>query len=375
MVLFTLLIMFALLIWLQRLIYSRYWSSKLTIDLFFSAKVGQEGEQLILNEQITSCKPLPLPWLTVKFQVSRHLLFPDNIHATVSDDYYREDLFSIGMYQRITRRLPVYMNKRGYYSIKSIDLISSDLLLTRKLVSHADSSSILTVCPRLIPRESLQIPYQHLIGEIISRQSLNPDPFEFRSIREYQSYDTMRSINWMATARTGDLKVNVHEVTAAREVLILLNVEPDGAFYEERLIEEGIRIAGSLTQYLIEDGVSCSLLTNARDIVSKDISDVSHGRSQRHVQAVLEQLGRLDLGQKPAGFADLLRQRLAVGGGSPVLLMISLNCSSELTRIWEEHQSGGGQGIWIVPLYSDRRGRLPEISGEVFSWEVRRHVS
>lgn len=374
MVLLTLLIMFALLIWLQRLIYSRYWSANLTIELFFSAKIGQEGEQLILNEQITSRKPLPLPWLTVKFQVSRHLLFPDNIHATVSDDYYREDLFSIGMYQRITRRLPVYMNKRGYYTIKSIDLISSDLLLTRKLVSHADSRSILTVCPRIIPREDLQIPYQQLIGEIISRQSLNPDPFEFRTIRDYQSYDTMRSINWMATARTGDLKVNVHEVTAARDVLILLNVEPDGAFYEERLIEEGIRIAGSLTQYLIEDGVSCSLLTNARDVISNDICDVPRGRSQQHVQAVLEQLGRLDLSRKPAVFADLMRRRLAVSGACPVLLMISLNCSSELTGIWDQHQSAEGQGVWIVPRYSDRRGRLPEISGDVFSWEVRRHA-
>ncbi|NLW11612.1 MAG: DUF58 domain-containing protein [Clostridiaceae bacterium] len=374
MVFVILLITFALLIWLQRLLYSRYWSSKLTAELSFSARVGQEGEQLFLNEQISSSKPLPLPWLTVKFQVSRYLLFPDNANATVSDDYYREDLFSLGMYQRITRKLPVQLKRRGYFTIKSIDLISNDLLLTQKMVKHVSSSSILTVCPRLIPREDLLIPYQHLVGEIIARNSLNPDPFEFRSIREYQSYDTMRSINWMATARTGNLKVNVHEVTAARDVLILLNVEPDGAFYEERLIEEAIRIAGSLTQYLIEDGVSCSFLTNARDIVSREICSISQGRSQQHVQTVLEQLGRLDLDQKPAVFSGLLAQRLETKhDADPVMVMISLNCSTTLTNIWEDYLADGGLGSWIVPRYNDGRSRLPDISGAVYAWEVRNH--
>src|SRR5690606_32141098 len=113
MIFIILLITFALLIFLQRLLYSRYWSSRLSANLDFSARVGQEGEQIFLNEQITSSKPLPLPWLTVKFQVSRHLLFPDNVNATVSDDYYREDLFSLGMYQRITRKLPVQLKRRG----------------------------------------------------------------------------------------------------------------------------------------------------------------------------------------------------------------------------------------------------------------------
>lgn len=367
---------FTLLIFLQRLLYSRYWSSKLTAELSFSARVGQEGDQIFLNEQITSRKPLPLPWLTVKFQVSRHLLFPDNVNATVSDDYYREDLFSLGMYQRITRKLPVQLKRRGYYTIKSIDLISSDLLLTQKLIEHVDSSSILTVCPRLIPREQLHIPYQHLIGEIVARNSLNQDPFEFRSIRDYESYDSMRSINWMATARTSRLKVNVHEVTAARDVLILLNVEPDGAFYEERLIEEAIRIAGSLTQYLIEDGISCSFLTNARDIITREICSISPGRSQQHVQTVLEQLGRLDLAQKPAVFSELMAERLELPDSiDPVLVMISLNCSQTLTSIWDDHLSRGGRGSWIVPHYNDGLYRLPEINGAVHAWEVRNHVS
>ncbi|NLB45170.1 MAG: DUF58 domain-containing protein, partial [Clostridiaceae bacterium] len=139
MVLIGLIILFVALVALQRHIYGRFWSRHLTVDLVFSAKTGVEGGSVKLTEVITSRKALPLPWLTVKFQVSRHLVFSDKLHATITDDYYREDLFSLGMYQRIRRTLPVVMKKRGYYTIKSIDLVSSDLLLTRKLVDHARS--------------------------------------------------------------------------------------------------------------------------------------------------------------------------------------------------------------------------------------------
>ena len=375
MILVILLLIFAGLIWLQRFIYSRFWSSRLTVELHFSSRTGREGDEIRLTEQITSRKPLPLPWLTVKFQVSRYLVFPDNLHASVTDDYYREDLFSIGMYQRISRTLPVRLNKRGYYTIKSIDLISSDLLLTRKLVGHTKSQSVLTVCPRLIQREELAIPYQHLIGEIIAQRSLNPDPFEFRTIREYQSFDTMRSINWLATARTGDLKVNVHEATASREVLIMLNVEPDSAFYEEALIEEGIRVAGSIVQYLIEDGISCSLLSNARDIITGETIDIMAGRSAGHIQRIHEQLGRIDLHQKAERFNTMMQVKQFTLQHQPVIILVSLNCSSEICMNWNKLLQSGQQGLWIIPRYTDRDDRKPQIDGELFCWEVKRYVS
>lgn len=374
MILFSLLVLFLFLIWLQSLIYRKFWQRNLTVRLKFSVATAREGESVKLTEQITSRKFLPLPWLTVKFQVSRYLVFPDKVHAVITDDYYREDLFSLSMYQRITRSLDISLRKRGYYTIKSIDLLSSDLMLTSKLVGHRQSNSVITVCPRILPQEALEIPFQHVMGEIIARQSLYPDPFEFRSIREYQSYDTMKSINWLATARTGELKVNVNEYTASREVLILLNVEADSAFHEEALIEEGIRIASSMAVYLMQEKVSCSLITNGRDVISGEIIDIPPGQSGQHVQQIQEQLGRLDLTQKPADFADLLQRKTAQMQYQPILLLVSLNCSSRICQVWTDCHTAGKKGIWILPRYKDRNDRLPEITSELFCWEVKRNV-
>jgi uncharacterized protein (DUF58 family) len=375
-IIISLAVFFILLIWLQRLIYSRFWQRNLEIELRFSTPTGVEGNSIMLIERLTSRKILPLPWLTVKFQVSRNLVFPDKIHAAVTDYYYREDLFSLGMYQRISRSLPVVLRKRGFYLIKSIDLLSSDLLLTVKLVGHTASSSSLTVCPRLVSRQDIDVPYRQLMGLVLTRQSLYPDPFEFRTIREYQSFDNLRSINWLATARTGQLKVNVHENTASRDVKVLLNVEPDAAFYEERLIEEAIRVAASICAYLSEDGVSCGICTNARDSVSRATVDIATGQSIQHNQQIQEQLGRLDLGQKPERFADILAGLPSARLNEHILLFVSVDCNPALCKEWAAILDQGYQGLWIVPRPKGMMvGRLPEIEAPVLTWEVNEHVA
>lgn len=73
MILLGILIVFVVLTVLQRAVYSRFWRRNLSVELDFSARTGIEGSSIALTEIITSRKALPLPWLVVKFQVSRHL--------------------------------------------------------------------------------------------------------------------------------------------------------------------------------------------------------------------------------------------------------------------------------------------------------------
>jgi hypothetical protein len=157
-------------------------------------------------------------------------------------------------------------------------------------------------------------------------------------------------------------------------VYILLNVEPDGAFYEEELIEEGIRIAASLCEYLVQDGVSCGLISNARDVITGESIDLAAGQSIQHIQQVQEQLGRLDLARKPVTFSDLIEYRTFGASRDPVLLMISLNCSDTVCRAWSACIGRGHEGLWILPRYADRQDRLPATEHPWFCWEVKRHA-
>jgi uncharacterized protein (DUF58 family) len=65
-------------------------------------------------------------------------------------------------------------------------------------------------------------------GVMQTKRQFLEDPFEYRGMREYQPYDDMKSINWKATAKTGDFKVNLHDFTTVRSVRIFLNLEDTG---------------------------------------------------------------------------------------------------------------------------------------------------
>lgn len=126
MVILVILLVSGLLFYLQRAVYARYWNQGLTAELSFSARRVNEGDRVDMDELVSSRKLLPLPWLGLKFHVSRDLVFPDDPFTSVSDSSYREELFSIGAFQQIRRRHNVLCRRRGYYTFKSIDLISSD---------------------------------------------------------------------------------------------------------------------------------------------------------------------------------------------------------------------------------------------------------
>ena len=74
---------------------------------------------------------------------------------------------------------------------------------------------------------------KQLNGEVLTKRHLLEDPFEYRGIRDYQPQDDLKSINWKATARTGDLKVNQKNYTSQKSVRIFVNLEDTGILKKE----------------------------------------------------------------------------------------------------------------------------------------------
>lgn len=368
-------VLFAILLYIfQKITYERYWDNNLSVELNFSDKHAFEGESLTLSETITNRKFLPLPWLTVKFQVSRNLYFNDTNNTVITDYLYRNDLFSIMMYQKINRRLPFVCGKRGYYTIKSIDIVSSDLFITTILADHITSDDYIYVYPKLIPIEELLVPYQKIQGQLLTKRYIAEDPFEFRGIRQYQNYDSMKAVNWKATARTGQLKVNVNDYTASQEIVIFLNLEKDNSWQENTsLFEETIRIAASLASYYIEDGVTVSIVANSKDILTGEPIDIAAGCSMDHTINIYESLARIDLNKTSGSFIDMLQQKMQYHEKEPLWVIVSSYHEKDLLEFYASLKYQGYTTELIVPkLYSDKFFELKPINDEeVFVWEVK----
>ena len=207
-------ILFFLLFLLQREVYKRLWNRHLTVTVAFGQDHIFQGSQGELKEIIENRKRLPLSMLKVKFKTDRHLLFDSGQGSRTTDQFYRNDVFHIGSGEKVTRTLKFQGGRRGYYHIDSASLVASDFLLTGMFLADVPAKTSLYVYPRPFDSREFRISLTKLNGEVLARRHLLEDPFEYRGIREYQPFDDMRSINWKATAKTDDLKVNQKNYTS-----------------------------------------------------------------------------------------------------------------------------------------------------------------
>ena len=253
-----------------RKIYAALWYKNLTVRIDFSKKNAVCGETIELIETVTNKKRLPLPYINLKFQVNRAFRFEDGEeNSVVSDNTYRNDIFSLMMYQKVTRKIPIKCTKRGIYSIGRADMVSSGLFMNDINLVGTNQNANIVVFPKQINPELTDITFSKIMGAVEKNTYLNPDIFEFRGIREYDTHDTMNMINWKASARTGQLMVNQYKETMCQSVCILANVEPEGMLKQELLSEITISMASGLAQYLISQKINVSLISN---LVTADTS-------------------------------------------------------------------------------------------------------
>ena len=310
-----------------------------------------EGERCFLSEQVENRKALPLPMLKVKFQVSRKLHFEDEGDSAVTDQYYRNDILSLGPHQRLTRRIPFRCTARGYYRIEGLDLVASDLFLSREMVSEAEAESVLYVYPGPVRGVSLDAAIRRLNGEILAKRHLLEDPFEYRGRREYAPFDEPRSINWKATARTGDLTVNLRGYTALRAVRIFLNLDDRGIWKRQELLELCIRIAARIAQELLRQGIRTAVFCNARDVLTGEVMSLAPGAGAGHLEQLNRALARLDLDQEAPPFAQTFAAELEAEGKDTATLFLSAQTDEEFQRLLERLARSGMDFTWMCPLF------------------------
>lgn len=361
----------SLLFYLQNFLYRRYWSRKLSVELSFSKDFALEGEELVLQEIITNRKLLPLPILQVKFMTSRFLEFKDKNNSAVSDNYYRNDMVSVMMFQKLTKSLTFECKQRGFYTINRMDIVCSNLFMTQEEVETFDLNIQLYVYPKPIDFTRFDITFSKMLGSILTKRYINEDPFEFRSIREYQSFDSLKIINWKASAKTDTLKVNVHDYTASQQVKIFINTEEETIWKYDDLKEESIRIASSLAQMLISRGVPVSVNTNAKDVITKETPKIPAGSGNNHFRSIQEALARIDLKLEPKPFVPILQEELSNVTDKDFLIIISYYQKEDLQQLLLEQMYAGKDFAWIIPTNHDMKLSVSEnLAEKIIPWET-----
>lgn len=343
----------ALLLGLIHYLYKKYWNKGLSVTLDFSEKSVIAGEHCYLEEVVTNDKILPLPVLKVKFQVSRNLLFLDRENSGVTDQYYRNDVLSVLPYAIHRRKFEFICGNRGYYTIHGLDLVAGDLFLSTELMESKSADAVLYGYPRPLLDDRFLNTLQKISGEVLSKRHLIEDPFEYRGIRDYYPGDEMKSINWKATAKTDDLKVNQRNYTSMKAVRIFINLEEGVIIRRVDLHELSISAAVGAASYFLNQGIRVSMYGNGPDLLTGQLLKLSPGAGAGFMDNMNKALARIDLTDPAPPFYETMEESLFQSGDDIYTIIIGADVRDDfqavLCRLKEEHRDF----LWICPLYED----------------------
>ena len=345
------LILLAIMAVVELFIYRIHALDEVSLDVHFSTDLAQFGEVIEVVEIAKNNKRLPLPFLLLKFESPVSLRFLDMTNTTKSDLLYREDLLTMKAFSSHTRRIKAQCIKRGYYSFFRVNISTSDILLIEKLSKEFDKSSNITILPEVIDIGELRSLMTITFSDVQQRRTLLTDPFAFSGIREYQVWDPMKSINWTATARSGDFMVNQNASTSMKQVTVFLNLEFYNRKKTDSLLEKSISLAYSYMLHLCEFGIPCALYTNGKDILTGLPVSIEASSNLADMPRRGEKLARIDLNQEVLPFADILETHIAHTRSDDYTVIISprfdLSFQERLIDILPLRPSL----LWVMPCY------------------------
>ena len=337
---------------LELVYYRRHALDGLSLKVDFSKSVANYGEDIELIEVAENRKAMPLPFIILKFEAPREIRFYDSSIVTSSDYHYREDMLTMHAYSKHTRRIKVKCRKRGYFVFPRVGITTADLFLLDHYTKEFENDSELVVLPEVIPADIIEMLMSVTMSDMQCRRSVITDPFALAGIREYGPGDPMKSINWKASAKTGELMVNQNASTCTKKVHIFVNLEEYDPKASTSLLEKSISLAYS---YLIElacMGIPTSIYTNGIDILTgqPEMSTIDPGIGTLNARAMM--LAKIDLTKKVQPFEEMVRKNLPLIDMNDFILFISPQYTETFQMTLVDIQRRCPSLHWLMPCYN-----------------------
>ncbi|MBD2847754.1 DUF58 domain-containing protein [Paenibacillus sp. IB182496] len=365
-----LLVMMALVAGAQGWVYARLGQRRLDYTRSFSEVRCFAGDRIAMVERIANRKLLPLPWLRVESLLHAGLRFEHESNLDISSGEYMQNhksFFSMMPYTQITRTHHVTCTKRGIYTVQGVSLTCGDALGMNRTTRRVALDARLTVYPLPLLPDELALPSQSWQGDLVVQRWIVEDPFMTSGVRAYRPGDSLKSVNWKATARTGGLQVHQHDTTADHRLMIVLNIEDHERMWnvvnDVERAELGISYAAGLAEYAVRHGMEAGFATNARASRSAGAGvRVGPSAGDAHLSGLYETMAHLEV-QAAEPFADLLAAEAEQSDGRLDYCVLTAYVNEGMQARLDE-LSRRGHGVRVL--------RLPPTERESGKGGVRR---
>ncbi len=287
------------LVWLLRSLWTRYGLRGVSYERRLDRTRATIGEEIGLELVVRNRKLLPLPWLSVDDLVTSgaSVVGRDFEPSVLPGFVALRTTWTLGWFERVTRRLRIEADRRGVYDFREAHLQVADLFGREKDVEERPLPLRYRVVPRHVPVTGLDV-LSAIPGPALAKGGLFEEPTLFAGVRPYQAGDPRRRIHWKATARLGQPVSRRFDPGHDRELLIALDVQTvSGPFwlmqYEDELSEGLCTAAMSLARSLIADGFACGLAANGYSAVPGRGVFLAPGGAPAQVARIADELAGL----------------------------------------------------------------------------------
>jgi uncharacterized protein (DUF58 family) len=299
---------------------SRWWGRSALHAVTFSRSFPNRaflGEQVPVRLEIQNKGRLPVIWLQVR----------EDLPFELADASTFQKVITLPPHGQAQLEYNLHSRRRGFYPIGPLNLISSDVLGAGGRLLNIGQPDNLTVYPKIIPLSQVRLPSRYPLGTLRHTQPIFEDPSRPSGKRDYTAGDSLRRIDWKASATTGRLLVKQFDPSLALETAIFLGLNAGEYGIKDRFDdpELAIVVAASLAAWITSKRQAVGLYTNGADPLSPGNlalpSPVRRGRA--HLMRILDTLARVEVAET-IPLARLLQQELVnLSWGTTVILITS----------------------------------------------------
>ena len=281
---------------------ARLWNRVSLEDVTYEREFTQNrvfiGERAELRITLANRKPIPLGRLRAEDEVPSCMEIDDGevVGSPNPEANALRHSTSMAWYERIHWRYSFRCARRGYYRVGPVTLRSGDLFGffgSERVILGRD---YVLVYPRVASLPEIGMPAARPLGETRGGIRMFEDASRPMGLRDYQVGDALKSVDWKATARAGDLQVRTYEPSSAITVILAVAVDTMAHYWEgysPRHLERIITAAASIANYAHAQRYNLGLFSNGTPVLADRPMRIAPGRSPEQLTIILEALASI----------------------------------------------------------------------------------
>lgn len=223
---------------------------------------SEPGESIPVHLHVSNVGVMPITNLRVEASFPVFTQFEEG--APVTENRLNKTVtvrFRVWGRKRVTKTIPIRIEKRGTHFLKGASLHRGDFLGLYQVSGDHIINQELLIYPKRMESDRLMDALGSYCGDIIAQRHLIRDPILTMGVREYTGREAMKTISWTQTARRGQLMTREFDYTRDYSCVVLLatdELNPKDA----ELLDRSCAIVRTVCQELSDKGINVDFYTN-----------------------------------------------------------------------------------------------------------------